>query len=98
MINLKILSTIIQFLRVKFILIVILELWIKVLIFIILDQFLQFERRCYIKIDKVELRNGDLEYDLFFVPDGKKVGLAAIKTAIDKQGDIKKKDLAQKVE
>ncbi len=39
-----------------------------------------------------------MEYDLFFVPDGKKVGLAAIKTAIDKQGDIKKKDLAQKVE
>lgn len=35
--------------------------------------------------------------NIFLVPDGKKVGLAAIKTAIDKKGDIKKKDLAEKV-
>lgn len=32
------------------------------------------------------------------MPDGKKVGLASIKTATDKEGDIKKKDLAEKVE
>jgi len=35
---------------------------------------------------------------MILVPDGKKVGLASIKTATDKEGDIKKKDLAEKVE
>jgi hypothetical protein len=59
---------------------------------------LQFERRCYVRIDKVILEGGDLKVNFFFVPDGKKVGLATIKTEIDKKGDIKKKDLAEKVE
>ncbi len=44
------------------------------------------------------LENGDVKMDLFFVPDGKKVGLATIQSGIDKNGDIKKKDLAEKVE
>jgi len=44
------------------------------------------------------LENGDTKVDIFFVPDGKKVGLATIKTEIDKKGDIKRKDLAEKVE
>jgi len=35
---------------------------------------------------------------LILVPDGKKVGLASIKTVTDKKGDITKKDLAEKVE
>ena len=61
-------------------------------------QFLQFERRCYVRIDKVTLEGNDIQYELFFVPDGKKVGLAVNKTAIQKQGDIKTKDLATKVE
>lgn len=59
---------------------------------------MQFERRCYARIDKVTLENGDVKVDLFFVPDGKKVGLASVKTEIDKKGDIKRKDLAEKVE
>ena len=59
---------------------------------------MQFERRCYGRIDKVWLENGDAKYNIFFVPDGKKVGLASVKTEIDKKGDIKKKDLAEKVE
>lgn len=63
-----------------------------------LGQFIQFERRCYARIDKVLLEGGDVNMNLFFVPDGKKVGLAAITSAIDKKGDIKKKDLAEKVE
>jgi hypothetical protein len=46
----------------------------------------------------VTLENGDVKMDLFFVPDGKKVGLATIQSGIDKNGDIKKKDLAEKVE
>jgi hypothetical protein len=46
----------------------------------------------------VEKKEGDFEYSLILVPDGKKVGIASIKTATDKEGDIKKKDLAQKVE
>lgn len=66
--------------------------------YLILDQFLQFERRCYARIDKISLEGGDLKVNLFFVPDGKKVGLATIKTEIDKKGEIKKKDLAEKVE
>lgn len=44
------------------------------------------------------LEGGEVNMNLFFVPDGKKVGLAAITSAIDKKGDIKKKDLAEKVE
>lgn len=44
------------------------------------------------------MENGDAKYNIFFVPDGKKVGLASVKTEIDKKGDIKKKDLAEKVE
>ncbi len=59
---------------------------------------MQIERRCYGRIDKVWLENGDAKYNIFFVPDGKKVGLASVKTEIDKKGDIKKKDLAEKVE
>lgn len=62
------------------------------------EQFLQFERRCYARIDKIALEGGDLKVNLFLIPDGKKVGLATIKTEIDKKGDIKKKDLAEKVE
>jgi glutamyl-tRNA synthetase len=62
------------------------------------DQFLQFERRCYARIDKVTINGGDVEVDIFLVPDGKKVGLASVKTNIDKKGDIKKKDLSEKVE
>jgi hypothetical protein len=68
------------------------------MIVIISDQFLQIERRCYGRIDKVWLENGDAKYNIFFVPDGKKVGLASVKTEIDKKGDIKKRDLAEKVE
>ena len=44
------------------------------------------------------MENGDIKVDIFFVPDGKKVGLASVKTEIDKKGDIKKRDLAEKVE
>ena len=44
-------------------------------------------------------KEGDqLVYDLFFIPDGKKVGLASIQRVTDKKGDIEKRDLAQKVE
>ena len=32
------------------------------------------------------------------MPDGKKVGLASIQKATDKEGDIKKEDLAEKIE
>lgn len=59
---------------------------------------MQFERRCYARIDKIVLEGDDLKVDVFFVPDGKKVGLASVKTEIDKKGDIKKKDLSEKVE
>jgi hypothetical protein len=59
---------------------------------------LQIERRAYYRIDKIAEKEGDLEINLILVPDGKKVGLASIKTATDKEGDIQKKDLAQKVE
>jgi hypothetical protein len=59
---------------------------------------LQIERRAYYRIDKVDKIGDDFEYNLILVPDGKKVGLASIKTVTDKEGDIKKKDLAEKVE
>jgi hypothetical protein len=88
----------IQYLLAKFMLIVMLEHSTKVILFLILDQFIQFERRCFARIDKVTLEGGDIQMNIFFVPDGKKVGLAAISSAIDKKGDIKKKDLAEKVE
>jgi hypothetical protein len=35
---------------------------------------------------------------LILVPDGKKVGIASIKTHTDKNSDIKKIDLADKVD
>jgi len=59
---------------------------------------LQIERRAYYRIDKVELIDNQPEFTLILVPDGKKVGLASIKTVTDKKGDIAKKDLAEKVE
>lgn len=59
---------------------------------------MQFERRAYYRVDKIAEKEGELEINLILVPDGKKVGLASIKTATDKEGDIQKKDLAQKVE
>ena len=40
----------------------------------------------------------NFEYTLILVPDGKKVGIASIQKATDKEGDIVKKDLAEKVE
>lgn len=44
-------------------------------------------------------KNGDeFDYDLIFVPDGKKVGLSSIQKATDKKGEIHKRDLAEKVE
>lgn len=98
MINSKIWSITIQFLLAKFTLTAMLELLTPVIFYFISDQFIQFERRCYARIDKVTLEGGDLKVNIFLVPDGKKVGLATIKTEIDKKGDIKKKDLADKVE
>lgn len=62
------------------------------------DQFLQIERRAYYRIDSVKKVGQELIYTLILVPDGKKVGLASIKAVTDKQGDIQKKDLAEKVE
>lgn len=40
----------------------------------------------------------EFEYELIFIPDGKKVGLSSIQKATDKKGEIHKKDLAEKVE
>ena len=59
---------------------------------------MQIERRAYYRIDKIQKKEDGFEYNLFFVPDGKKVGLASIQKATDKEGDIKKEDLAEKVE
>ncbi|MCL4116683.1 UNVERIFIED_CONTAM: hypothetical protein GTU68_045486 [Idotea baltica] len=41
------------------------------------NQFLQFERKGYYKIDKVEKDGEDLKYEIIYTPDGKKVGLAS---------------------
>lgn len=66
----------------------------RVNIYFNLDAFIQIERRAYYRIDKVNKKQDGFEYNLILVPDGKKVGLASIKTVTDKEGDIKKKDLA----
>jgi hypothetical protein len=63
-----------------------------------LDQFIQIERRAYYRIDSVKKQGDEFEYNLILVPDGKKVGLASIKTVTDKKGDIQKQDLSEKVE
>lgn len=56
-------------------------------------DFLQFERRGYYKVDRIESRNGDFFYEIIYVPDGKKKGLASITKQTDIKGDIKKLDL-----
>ena len=61
------------------------------------DSFLQFERRGYYRVDKVTKKGDNFEYDMIFVPDGKAVGLASIAKQTDKQGDIAKQTLADKV-
>ena len=58
---------------------------------------MQFERRGYYRVDKVTKNGDNLEYDMIFVPDGKAVGLASIAKQTDKQGDIAKQTLADKV-
>ena len=62
-----------------------------------IDSFLQFERRGYYRVDKVNKKGEDFEYDMIFIPDGKAVGLASIAKQTDKQGDIAKQSLADKV-
>lgn len=41
---------------------------------------------------------GDYFYEIIYVPDGKKKGLASIARQTDLKGDIKKLDLAEKIE
>lgn len=50
------------------------------------NAFLQIERRAYYRIDQVLKREDGFEYNLILVPDGKKVGIASIKTVTDKEG------------
>ena len=59
-------------------------------------QFLQFERKGYYKIDKVENVGDDLKYTFIYTPDGKKVGLASTGTMITAQSDVKKETLDEK--
>ena len=61
-------------------------------------DFLQFERRGYYKIDSIKEDGGDFHYELFYVPDGKKKGLASISRQTDVKGDIKRLDLDEKIE
>ena len=51
-----------------------------------IDGFLQIERRAYYRIDQVTKKEDTFEYNLILVPDGKKVGIASIKTVTDKEG------------
>lgn len=60
-------------------------------------QFLQFERKGYYKIDKVEKQGDDLHYTLIYTPDGKQVGLASQGNLTSEKSDIKKETLAEKV-
>ena len=59
-------------------------------------QFLQFERKGYYKIDKVEDDGEDLKYTFIYTPDGKKVGLASQGTLITASSDVKKETLDEK--
>ena len=61
-------------------------------------EFLQFERRGYYKIDKIIKENDDFSYELILTPDGKKRGIASIANQTDKKGDVKKKDLNEKID
>lgn len=62
-------------------------------------SYLQFERRGYYKVDIIRTQeNGDYFYELIYIPDGKKKGLASIDRQTDIKGDIKRLDLDEKVE
>lgn len=62
-------------------------------------DFLQFERRGYYKVDSITSQeNGEFFYEIIYVPDGKKKGLASISRQSDTQGGIVKLDLAEKIE
>lgn len=70
----------------------------KVLFISYVDAFLQFERRGYFKIDKINKEGDDYVYQIIYTPDGKKKGLSSIAKQSDLQGLIKKQDLAEKVQ
>ena len=50
-----------------------------------IGTFLQFERRCFAKIDKkyIDQKDGSLVMELIFVPDGKSKGMSDIKSKVD---------------
>ena len=65
--------------------------------------FVQFERRCYARLDKKYFeKDGSLVMHFIFVPDGKSKGMSNIKNKVDaaqftKGGEIKKmKEKAEK--
>lgn len=43
-------------------------------------------------------QNNDFHFELIYVPDGKKKGLASISRQTDIKGDIKRLDLDEKIE
>lgn len=60
------------------------------------NQFLQFQRKGYYKIDRVVKEGDDLKYTLIYTPDGKKVGLASQGNQTSEKSDIKKESLEEK--
>lgn len=62
-------------------------------------DFLQFQRRGYYKVDRVTPKqNGNYHFEIIYVPDGKKKGLASISRQTDIKGDIVRLDLDKKIE
>ncbi len=61
-------------------------------------EYLQFQRRGYYKIDKIHKGDKDSKYELILTPDGKKRGIASIAKQTEKKGDVKQKDLAEKID
>lgn len=67
--------------------------------------FLQFERRCFAKIDKkyIDQKDGSLVVELIFIPDGKSKTMSNIKSKVDpskiaKGGDEKKAEPAKEID
>lgn len=64
--------------------------------------FVQFERRCFARIDKKYMdAESNICFDFIFVPDGKSKGMSNIKNKVDaaqftKGGEIKEKEVPEK--
>lgn len=59
-------------------------------------QFIQFQRKGYYRIDKIEIKAGDSLYTLIKIPDGKQIGIDNGNSLINENSKIKRYTLKQK--